>query len=66
MTDISTCLNWTLKVVSFFVSPFHSIPLSKVGEPIRHEHMPQSHGASTATWFFASYSQNQALTHART
>lgn len=60
MTDISTCLNRALQVVSFFFSPFTPIPLLKVGETIRHEHMQHSRGASTATWLFASYSQNQA------
>lgn len=44
----------------FFFSPFPPIHLLKVGETIRHEHMPHSRGASTATWFFVSYSQSQA------
>lgn len=65
MTDISTCLNRALKVVSFSSSPLAPIPLIKVGETTRREHTPHSRSVSTVAWLFASYSQNQALRRQR-
>lgn len=65
MTDISTCLNRALQVVSFFFSPLVPIPLSKVGETIRHERMPQSR-CINGHMAFRLVQPDSSTAHART